>query len=211
MHKLKLLVGGLVIIGMLSGMAVAATVDTFRLKDGTLQAGFEVTDNCQSAVTDVFYAEATIRTNGTKDIQQPMTFVSVEYVNNCTMEHFILSGHTSQQQVKISGNINSASLSANVPVADDTGTRTATIALNLTFTGTGPISATEDRSKSKGGNVIIQSSFDFQHRPAQATGTIAGVLPLASGGQYTTLTDGPSFSASIGKDAFGQITITTNH
>ncbi len=211
MRRAKALVVGLVIAGISSGIAVAAVTESLKTKSKGLQGIFSIGDNCQAAFTTVNYAEAVIKTIGNKEIQEPLIFVEVDYVNNCTNDHLIMTGVSNQVQAQIQGNLDKAHLTANVKVADETGTQTATLSVNLNWVGSGPLSTVSDKSKSKEGNVVMKSSFTFQSRVATASGTIAGVLPLTGGSKYTNLTQGPSMSANIGTSRTGNVTITKKH
>ena len=202
---------GLAIVGVLgAGTVAASTVESFKTKANGLEAIFAIGDFCQAAFTKVNYAAAVLKFNGEKEIQQPLIFLEIDYINNCTGDHFILTGVSSDVEGKILGDLKGATLVANVPVADETGTLNTTFSVNLSFEGDGPLAAVSDKTKSKEGNVVMKSNFTFQSRPAEVTGTIVGALPPGSN-QTVQLTQGPSFSGSIGSSRTGDITITKKH
>jgi hypothetical protein len=122
-----------------------------------------------------------------------------------------MTGVSSDVHGQIQGDLKKASLTANVTVADDSGTQKSTFKIDLTFTGSGDLVTVSDKTKSKEGNVVMKSNFTFQSRPAEAKGTIVGDLPLSTGTQPVNLTQGPSFSATIGTSRTGNITITKKH
>ncbi|MEA2701283.1 MAG: hypothetical protein QOI66_5554, partial [Myxococcales bacterium] len=79
---------------------------------------------------------------------------------------------------------------------------------SLNFIGSGAVTKFRDRSKSRDGAVTTINDFMISSRPASATGTVSGTLPLNTGKKFVNLINGPSVAASIGKDANGTITIT---
>lgn len=182
--------------------------ESFKLKNLGASAAFFGADNCVAAAVNVFYSEIVTKTNGDKDRPNPTTFVELGYQNICTGDAFMLSGTIDQQQAQIRGDLGGASLTASVPVSNEDGTKTATLYVNLNFTATGPITTFKDDFKSKGGGVRYKRKATSQSRPALATGTVAGILPLDAGPHYENVIFDPSESAQINKNLFGEVTVT---
>lgn len=182
-------------------------VESTKVKNKGVTATFFGTDGvCDLAVVNVFSSETSTKVNGDKT-EQPVTGLSIEYQNSCTGEALILSGQTFEHQLQIRGDLGTASLYANVPVTDENGEST-TINLNLRWSATGPSTTFHEKTKTKDNGVKFKMVVDIEGRPAEANGTIAGILPLPSGPKYKNLVFAPSVNATIDKNMIGQVTIT---
>ena len=156
----------------------------------------------------IFYSAVMTRTNGVKDSPLPTTFIEIDYQNICTGDAFLLSGTTDHQQATVRGDIGSGTLSTTIPVSNDAGTVNTTVTVNLSWRATGPLQVFKDKFRSNGGGVKFKQVTDNESRPAEATGTVAAILPLATGNKFTNLVFGPSVDALIAKNLFGQVTVT---
>ncbi|HEX3694221.1 MAG TPA: hypothetical protein VH374_02435 [Polyangia bacterium] len=203
-----------------SAMA-AATVETVKVKDQSLLASFSDNSNgaCGagtiSSSVDVQWNSSLIKSDGTTMIQSAI-LVSVNYVNLCTGDELTMSGFIGGANGSVATDLASGHVDAVVPVMTmpdpDTGSFVSgTVKLSLNFTATGSATTIRNRSHSRDGGVITISNFTTSSRPAVATGTCTATLPLIGGPTTVDLLGGQqSFSAQIGKDANGNLTIITN-
>jgi hypothetical protein len=182
--------------------------ESFKINSEGMNASFFGSDNCAAASVAIFYSAVMTRVNGLKDSPFPTTFIEIDYQNICTGDAFLLSGTTDQQQATIRGDIGAGTLSATVPVSNELGTVSTTVTVNLSWKATGPLNVFRDRFRSNGGGVKFKQVTDTENRPAEATGTVAGILPLSTGNASTNLVFGPSVDAVIAKNLFGQVTVT---
>lgn len=195
-------------MGLASMPARAAEVTKFQLRDRSLIANFETADGCFVATTSVRYTESVTQTGGPQVPSPSITLVEVDYSNGCTGEFLTLTGGTDSQTASFGGDVASGSLSAVVPVTD--GTNSTTVTINLTWTGNAPLQRAKDHFRSRDGNTITVEKIDFQLRTADVAGTLTTVLPLAAG--PTALNLGTDLvSGTIGKDVFGDRTVTKKH
>jgi hypothetical protein len=182
--------------------------ETFKISSQGMNANFFGSDNCAAASVAVFYSAMMTRVNGVKDSPLPTTLVEIDYQNICTGDAFLLSGNTDHQQASMKINLDSGTLSATIPVSNEAGTVSTTVTLSLSWRATGALTIFKDKFHSTGGGVKFKQSTDNEARPAEATGTVTAILPLATGKKFTNLVFGPSVDAIIAKSQFGQVTVT---
>jgi hypothetical protein len=86
-------------------------------------------------------------------------------------------GETSQQSLKIAGNLSSATLSATVTVLDTVSFQLFTFVVNLTWTAQSPFEAHHDKEmfRDRSLGIFINSQIRGLHVVAQATGTVVGL------------------------------------
>src|SRR5260221_4578464 len=177
--------------------------ESFKINSQGMNASFFGADNCAAASVAIFYSAVMTRVNGLKDSPFPTTFIEIDYQNICTGDAFLLSGTTDQQQATIRGDIGAATLSATVPVSNELGTVSTTVTVNLSWKATGALNVFRDRFRSNGGGVKFKQVTDTENRPAEATATVAAILPLSPGNTPTHLVFCPSVDPLIAQDLFG--------
>ena len=200
-------------------MAAGATVEIVKVRDQGLLASFEnFQPVCAAGIDsamDVQWNSSLIRADGT--VTQSTVVVSLHYVNSCTGDDLVYTGFALlTPNGSVSADQAHGHVDAVVPVMTDpdpdTGAfQTGTITLNLDFTAAAPASTIRDRSHSRDGGVVTMNNFTFSSRPGVATGTAYATLQgiFANYNNIELLGGQPSLSASLGRDAFGSMTVVT--
>jgi hypothetical protein len=187
----------------------AATVTKFQLRGRAIIAFYEGTDTagCVTATTSLRFLENVTKTTGSPpQVTGPEVFLDMSYQDACTGDTFFLMG-SADAAVHFTGDLDSATLQATVPVTDDSTGFSTTVNVNLSFTGSGDLQVGENKFKTKNGNTIVHEKDKFTTRAATGTGTINAVLPLSSGStsyEFAQQLD----SATLDKEADGNRTIT---
>ena len=198
----------------LAGAAVAgATVEVVKVKDKSMLASFSnsVFTQCggSNSAVDVQWNSSLIKSDGTTTLQSAVV-LSLHYVDICTGDDIIMTGFALNTNGSVATDLSRGHLDAVVPVSTDPDAGpflTSTLNVSLNLTATGPATTIRDRSHSRDGGVITMSNFLVSSRPAVASGTVTGTLPLLGGPTPLSLIAGQSVSAQIGKDANGTMTI----
>jgi len=186
--------------------------ESFKINSQGANASFFGADNCSAVSVAIFYSATMSRVNNTNNTPFPTTFVEIDYQNICTGDAFFMNGTTDQQQATIRGDIGAATLSAQVPVSTLDGSVRTTVTVSLSWKATGALNVFKEKVMSNGGGVRFKQVTDNTNRPAEATGTVAAMLPLTTPtgvrNTFTNLVFGPSVDAIIAKNLFGQVTVT---
>lgn len=206
MKSFSRLLAFLIATTVAAAAANAATVTVSNTRDKFLSADFEefisLGDCGVDSAIDVDWSDATTIFDGVT--MQSLVFVSLNYVNTCNGETLFMSGFTMVSSGNVNGDLSKGQVSAVVPVATGDGSVTTNVTLNLNVVGSGPITKITDREKSGAGDVISINNFTLEIRSGTATGTATAVFPLSG---FVNLIGTPSSSATLGRNAFGQITI----
>jgi len=198
-----------------AGVAFAArSVEVAKVTGQALVAAFEeFTPDCSGidSAVDVHWNSSITKLDGDKTTQ-PAVILDLHYVNTCTGDDLMMTGFSLDPQGSVVDDLSRGHFDAVIPVSTDPDfppVRTATLNASIDFTATGPATTIRDQFHSRDGAVSVNSDFMVSSRPATATGSVTGTLPLASGPTFVTLVSGrPSLFAQIEKDASGTITIT---
>jgi hypothetical protein len=216
---------------LLSFIAVAAfslptlasakvTTDVFKTRDKQMGANFASDTTCNNipgvTTTDVQWAELTQKINGeTQNFSNVV--LSIRYQNGCTGDDLIMTGivtdvNGSGIHVTVKPDLASGHLDGVVHVATDPDApvppNQADLAVNLNWTATGPATKTVNKSRTRDGGVVMINNFTASSRPAQASGSVSGILTLANGKKkFVNLLSDPSYQASLSKSASGSVTI----
>ena len=191
--------------------APADAADTFHfdLQGHSVEATFfsATDDGCVTATTTLHYNESSNHVApGSPDLQA-VSLIEVQYQNLCTGDFFLLDGGTTQQTVKIRGNLTRADYAAVIPVTD--GNITTNVTLNFVAAGTGDLQSAHDVFNSRGGGTVFHQDVSFQARNAVPTGDVSIVLPLASGPTTVDLAPGSNQdNGFIAKESQGFIDVT---
>ena len=196
------------------------TIDVFKTRDKQMGANFASDTTCNNipgfTTTDIQWAELTQKINGvTQNFSNVV--LSIRYQNGCTGDDLIMTGivtdvNGSGVHVSVKPDLSSGHLDGVVHVATDPDApvppNQADLAVNLNWTATGPATNTVNRSHSRDGGVVMINNFTASSRPAQAAGSVSGILTLANGKKkFVNLLSDPSFQASMSKSASGSVTI----
>jgi hypothetical protein len=191
----------------------ATTVDITKVKDQSMIASFSNTTSpaCGTinSSLDLTWSNTLIRTDGST-YSQSAAIVSFRYVNTCTGDDLTMSGFVQNANASIATDLSKGHVDAVIPVSTSPElgpVLTATLAVSFNFTATGAATKFRNISQSRDGGVLTISNFSMSSRPASATGSANGLLPLKGGATPLNLIGAPSVSAQIGKDASGNITI----
>ncbi|HVR63466.1 MAG TPA: hypothetical protein VMU50_16310 [Polyangia bacterium] len=199
------------------------TVEVVKVRDNSLIASFDqFIATCPGGIDSAMsiqWNSTVIRADGVTT--QTAIIVDMRYVNTCTGDSLLMSGFSLAPNGTVSTDLSTGHIDAVVPVATDPGDptvqppRSATVTLSLNFTGTGPTSTIRDTSHTNDGAIKTVDNFTISSRSGVATGTATAVLPLNDPKHkgrtvptFVNLIGAPSLSATLGKDAFGNITIT---
>jgi hypothetical protein len=191
----------------------ATTVEITKVKDQSMIASFSNNTNLScgtiNSSLDLTWSRNLIRSDGST-FSQSVALVSFRYVNSCTGDDLTMSGFVPNANASIATDLSKGHVDAVIPVSTSPElgpVLTANLAINFNFTATGPATKFRNISQSRDGGVLTISNFSMSSRPASATGSAVGLLPLIGGGTPLNLIGSASFAAQIGKDASGSITI----
>jgi hypothetical protein len=196
-----------------SAQAAGFTAEVDQVKDKALLASFDTFTNACSGIDsaiDVQWNSSLIKTTSTGTSTQATIVVTLHYVDTCSGDSLIMSGFSQTPNGTVSSDLSKGHVDAVIPISTDPDSvpvKTATLNLSLNFTATGPTATIRHTETSRGAAVITVNNFSISSRPATATGSASATLPLSTGAKFVNLIGTPSLSASIGKDAFGNITI----
>jgi hypothetical protein len=182
----------------------------FKLRDRSLIADFEYAsdDACIVTQTHILFTEAVIYQSGSPPtVQPPTTQVTIDYSNACTGEVFELNGGTTQESFQIAGDLGKASLIATVPVSDDTGTNTANVSVNVTWTANAPLGRVKSTTVTHDAVSLTVDRIDVQARTADVVGPVTAVLMTQAGPMAFDLSRFPE-GGQLGKDNEGSRTVT---
>jgi hypothetical protein len=202
---------------MISGSALVArpasartTVSIFSIRDRSLIADFEdaTTDNCIITQTNIIFGESVTHQGGPPIVGPPTTLVTVVYANSCTGDFISYMGGTTEQTFRIAQDLSVASLSASVPIADDSG-NTATVNIDVQWVANAPVQAVKERIVNRNADTIVVDRINFQVRTANVNGTISAVLAPA-GPDPLDLSLFPE-DGQIGKNVESTRTVTFRH
>jgi hypothetical protein len=157
------------------------TVSVEKIKGLGMQAVFEYAtdDNCIVAFTTIDFSESVTRQDGQRTVTGPLTQVTLDYSDTCTSEFFELTGSTTTQTEKTSGDLGKASLAAVVPVTD--GTLDAEITIDITWTANAPLVRDRSTTTTRDLDTITVVRDDAETRSADVAGTVAALLPVLGG------------------------------
>jgi hypothetical protein len=190
----------------------AKQISVFQLRDHSLIADFADAsdDGCFVIQTDIHFFESVTHIGGPPIIGPPTTVVVLDYANACTGESFELTGGTTQQTFHIAHDLSSATLTAVVPVVDESGSNSASVNLNVTWTANAPAQEVKSRNITRSGNTLTIERFDVTARTADVTGPVSAVLDVEAGPTSVDLSRFPE-GGQLGTDVDGQRTVTFLH
>jgi hypothetical protein len=173
-----------------AGPADAATTFHFDLAGRSIDAFFLTAsdDGCVVATTSFHYGESSTHTPPGGPDAQAIALVEVFYLNSCTGEQFVLDGGTTQQTVKIRGNLTRAEYSAVIPVTD--GNITTNVSINFVSNASGDLQRVHDVANSNGSGTVFHMDETVEARNGIPTGDVSIVLPLAGGPTTVDLAPG---------------------
>jgi hypothetical protein len=196
------------------------TIDVFKTRDKQMGANFASDTTCNNipgfTTTEIQWAELTQKING---VTQNFTNVvlTIRYQNGCSGDDLTMTGIVTDVSgsgihVTVKPDLSSGHLDGVVHVATDPDApvppNQANLAVNLNWTATGPATTTVNKSHTRDGGVVMINNFTATSRPAQASGSVSGILTLANGmKKFVNLISDPSFQASMSKSASGSVTI----
>jgi len=184
------------------------TVSIFNLRDRSLIADFEdaTNDGCIVTQTHIQFSEAVTQIAGPPIVGPPTTLVSVVYANGCVGDFIEFDGGTTEQSFRIAPDLGSATLSATVPVFDDSGNST-NVSIDISWAANAPIQAVEQKTTvSRTASSMTVERFKFQVRAADVSGTVSAVIPQL-GPPALNLSLVPE-GGQVGQNVEGKRTIT---
>jgi hypothetical protein len=217
MRKIHWLLAFALVIALGRPALAGKTVEVVKIKGQSLVASFSSNLTvCASGINsavDVQWNSTVIKTTGSPPTPSSTAFLTIRYVDTCSGDDLTFTGAVDNVNGSVNGDLSKGHFDGVIAVATDPDTgpqpqRFAQIHVSLNFTGSGAVTKIRDRSKSRDGAVTIINDLTISSRPASATGSVSGTLPLNTGNKFVNLISGPSVQASIGKDASGTITIT---
>jgi len=206
-------------LGLPALASAKVTIDVFKTRDKQMGANFSSDTTCNNipgvTSTDIQWAELTQKINGeTQNFSNVV--LAIRYQNGCSGDDLIMTGvvtdvNGSGIHVSVKPDLSSGHLDGVVHVATEPGApvpNQANLAVNLNWTATGPATKTVNKSRTRDGGVVMINNFTATSRPAQAHGSVSGILTLANGKKkFVNLLSDPSFQASMSKSASGSVTI----
>jgi hypothetical protein len=171
----------------------AAEVTMFSSTGGALVADFNSVDasGCVSTSVSVNAGETTQKTkpDGTT-VTVPSAFVFVFQFNSCTSDFLYASAVSQDLAFSIDkGSLKGGTLSGTMDICGASSTSSFlcfSIAVNLTWTATGPLDKTRSMTRDRSGDITVINRFKGSSRDASASGTVySGTLNLAPSASTT--------------------------
>jgi hypothetical protein len=166
----------------------------FRFQSQSAFAGFDSfsPDGC---------IETFVEVDGTQSSTGPEADVFIGQFNNCTGTLLLsASGSASNPTFQVSNKLDSASLSATIPVFDYVSGSTFNVSVSTTWTATGPLAREIGSMHFQTKNFIENFHFNDTFRDASASGTVSDGT--------TNFTPSPSVFAQIASFKSGDVTIS---
>lgn len=134
------------------------------------------TSTCPDGVYTYYavYAADNVQINpSTSTTGGPLVGVFLSQWNNCTYNYGTYYGETTAGNIKLTGDLGSATAQATIQLQDWSSNPGPTVTVDVTWTGVGDISTTVDSISRRVGDTIYKSRFTGSDRMAMVNGTIS--------------------------------------